>query len=161
MAGMGIAVSNRVTARNDIGRFIRECELAGERTIERAVEEGANISRAEAPIGHKHDERTIPLNQSIRTRMRGRTSGEWYSTARHALPIEFGAAPHEIVGSPGLKFYWEAAGRMFVPAEIYYHQPGLVTVVNHPGNAPQPFLRPAYEAVMSKIMAIAKTEYPG
>lgn len=158
---MGLAVSNRVTARNDIGRFIKECEMAAKRTIERAVEEGAQMSRDFAPVGHKVDERTVPLAQSIKSRMLSRTSGEWYATARHALPIEFGAAPHEIYGSPGLKFYWESAGRMFVPAEIYYNQPGLVTVVNHPGNAPQPYLRPAYKAIMDRIMAIARAEYPG
>lgn len=158
---MDIAVSNRVIARNGIGEFIDACRKGATRTVERAVKEGADLSRTMAPVGHKADVRTIPLADSIRHRMTGATSGEWYSTARHALPQEFGAAPHPIYGNPHLRFYWEAAGRMFVPAEEFYHQPGLVTVVNHPGNPAQPFLRPAYEAVMKRVMAIARAEFPG
>lgn len=158
---MEIAVSNRVIARNGIGQFRVACERAAERTIKRAVNDGAELSRSFAPVGPKHDERTIPLAASIKARMTGSTSGEWYSTARHALPQEFGAGPHVIAGNPHLRFFWEAAGRMFVPAEEFYHQPGLVSIVNHPGNPASPFLRPAYNQVMGRIMAIARAEFPG
>jgi hypothetical protein len=160
MAG-GFAVSNRVVARNGIGRFIRECEMAAERTVKKAVDEGADMSRALAPVGPKEDPRTIPLKASIYTRMLGRTAGEWGAAARHAMAQEFGAGPHIITGNPNLAFYWEAAGRRFVPASVYYRQPGLVTVVNHPGNPAHPYLRPAYEAIRGRVMAIAAEEYPG
>lgn len=157
----GFAVSNRVVARNHIGRFIDECSLAAKNTIEKAVHDGADLSRDFAPVGYKADLRTIPLKDSIRVRMRGRTSGEWYATARHALPQEFGAGPHPIYGDPDLSFFWEAKGRRFVPAQEFYNQPGMVTVVNHPGNPAQPYLRPAYELISQRIMAIARGFYPG
>lgn len=157
---MDIGVSTRVIARDEFGLFIAECEMAGQRTVEKAVDEGARLARDFAPIGHKHDTRTVPLHQSIKTRMRGRTAGEWYSTARHALPQEFGAGPHLITGSPGLSFYWESAGRWFVPASEFYHEANKITIVNHPGNPSHPFLRPSYAAVMNRIMSIAKGEYP-
>lgn len=157
----GVAVSSPVLARNSMGEFIAACERGAEKTVKDAIEEGAALSRTFAPIGHKHDKRTVPLQQAIHTRMLGRTRGEWYARARHALAQEKGAAPHPIYGSPGLNFYWEAAGRRFVPASEYYHQPGLQTVVNHPGNPAHEYLRPAYEAVMRRVMAIAKRNYPG
>lgn len=157
----GMAVSNRVIVRSRFGQFIRECEMAAEDTVKAAVEEGAQISRTLAPVGKKPDPRTVPLKDSIFVQMRGRTSGSWGSFARHALPIEKGARPHTIYGKPGLHFFWDEAGRWWVPAEDFYGIPGLVDVVNHPGNAAQPFLRPAYEQVMARIMQIAKQKYPG
>lgn len=158
---MDIGVSNRVIARNSIGRFIEACSEAAFETVQDSIKEGAKLSREMAPVGHKHDSRTIPLRDSIEWTMTGRTSGHWQATARHALPQELSAAPHEIVGSPGLRFFWEARGRMFEPAEIYYNEPGLVTVVSHPGNPAQPYLRPAYEIVMGHVMQIAAEKYPG
>lgn len=158
---MRIGVSNRVVARNAIGQFASACSAAGTATVKEAIEEGANMSRAIAPVGIKPDPRTVPLKESITAEMTGSTSGHWFSVARHALPTEFGGAPHEIVGSPGLRFFWDREGRMFEPASVYYGQPDMVTIVEHPGNPAQPFLRPAYEAVMGKIMQIAKRNYPG
>jgi hypothetical protein len=157
----GIAVSNRVISRNGIGRFIAECEQGATGTVQDAIDRGADLSRSLAPVGHKVDKRTIPLKDSISSAMTSATSGHWVAAARHALAQEFGAGPHVIAGSPGLSFYWEEAGRMFVPAEIYYNTPGKVTIVNHPGNPAQPYLRPAYEVVMGEIMSIAAANYPG
>lgn len=157
----GFAVSNRVIARNRIGEFIRDCEGAATKTVTKAARKGARLSRDFAPVGHKHDPRTIPLKDSIDWRLISRTAAEWYADARHALAQELSASPHVIAGNPDLAFYWEEAGRMFVPASHYYGQPDLVTIVNHPGNPAQPYLRPAYEIVMGQIMAIAAAEYPG
>lgn len=156
-----IAISNKVIARDNFGRFISECDAAAQRTVERAVGHGANLSRSLAPIGHKIDPRSIPIKESISSVMVSSREGYWEASARHALAQEFGAVPHVIAGDPNLSFYWEAAGRMFVPAEVFYHEPGLVTIVNHPGNPAQPYLRPAYTEVMAEIMAIAAEEYPG
>lgn len=158
---MDIAASNRVIARNGIGQFIRDCEGAATRTVQRASERGAKLSKTFAPIGHKPDPRTIPLRESIFSEVLGRTSAHWVATARHALPIEFGAGPHDIPGNPALSFFWEAAGRMWIPASEFYGIPGLQDIVHHPGNAAQPYLRPAYNIVMGQIMSIAKSEYPG
>lgn len=159
MATGGYTVSNRVTMRDDFGRFIASLGPAGERTIKDAIEEGARLSRADAPVGHKSDSRGVPLKDSIFTRMVSATSGEWYSISHHAAPIEFGARPHPIYGNPDLSFYWEEAGRRFIPASEFYRQPGLVTVVNHPGNAAQPFLRPARDLIAKRLTQIARKHY--
>lgn len=154
MAAVG--VSNRVVVRNELGRFISDCEQAGENTAKKLVERGAKMSRELAPVGPKHDPRTIPLAQSIRARMISRTSGVWESYARHALHQEFGTRAHTMYGSPYFQFYWEAMGRMWIPG-LFADQ----DIINHPGHGPQPFLRPAYEAVMAQAMAVARAEYPG
>jgi hypothetical protein len=160
MAG-SVTASPRVIARNGIGRFISQVEAAGTILTERLVEEGAELSRQYAPVGTEVDPRTVPLKESIFHEMTGATSGRWYSVARHALAQEFGAPEHPIPGNPDLAFWWEAEGRWWIPAEQYYGVEGLPDVVNHPGNPPQPFLRPAYEQVMSKAMQIARQVYPG
>jgi hypothetical protein len=147
---MDVAMSNRVVARNNLGRFIRECEQAAEATVRELVEDGAEMSRDLAPTGHKVDLRTIPLKQSITSKMVSRTSGYWQASARHALPIEFGAGPHEITGQ--VHFYWEYAGRWWKPGD---------NMIQHPGNAAQPYLRPAYEAMAARAMAVAQEKYPG
>lgn len=157
----GIAVSARVIARDNFGRFISECEAAATKTAEELVKTGAELARGFAPVGSKPDLRTIPLTQGISWRMTGATSGEFYAPGRQALPQEFGAGAHTITGNPGLSFFWEAEGRRFVPASVFYHQPDAVTVVNHPGNPPQPYLRPAYEAVMGMALRVAASNYPG
>lgn len=153
---MDIAVSNKVFARNSMGQFIAECEAAGTRVVEHAVEEGAKLSRSFAPVGSRPDLRSIPLRESIASQMTGARTGHWFSASRHALPVEFGAGPHTIVGHPFLKFYWESAGRWWIPGLF-----GAPDVVNHPGNPAQPFLRPAYEIVMANVMRWARRYYPG
>jgi hypothetical protein len=109
-----------------------------------------------APIVHKHYMRSIPLAQSISAKMIGRTAGYWYSTARHAPFQEFGAGPHVMMGNPFFRFYWESKGRWWIPGLT-----GEPDVIHHPGNRPQPFMKPAYEIVSREIMQIAKGEYPG
>ena len=155
-----VAVSNRVIARSAIGRFIEDCSRAAHETVREMVEEGAQLSRDMAPVGVKHDSRTLPLAQSIVPQMFSRTSGGWVATARHSLAQELGARPHTIEGNPDLSFFWEERGRRFIPAQDYYGRPGMVTVVNHPGNPPQPYLRPAYERIMVRWSRIAKRYYP-
>lgn len=155
-----LAISPRLILRNDLGRFIREVEVAGETLASKLVERGASLSRAMAPVGHKHDRRTIPLRDSIGHEMYSRTAGSWFATARHAMAQEKGGRPHIITGDPHLSFYWEAARRRWIPADEFYHQPGLVDVVNHPGNPAQPYLRPAYEIVLREAMTVAREVYP-
>jgi hypothetical protein len=154
-----IATSNHVIARNNIGRFEAACKQAGEATVKELIDEGMKVSKAMAPVGHKYDPRTLPLKDSFFTEMRSRTSGVWGNFARHALPIEKGARPHPIFGNPALGFYWEAMRRRWIPAALYYHDPGAIDMVNHPGNRAQPFLRPAYEFVSAKAMQIARKHY--
>jgi hypothetical protein len=147
---MRIAVTKQVRLRNSTGRFRADCSRAAGRTIRKAIDDGAELSRGFAPRGHKHDTRTIPLADSIEATQTGRTSGHWEATARHALPQELGAAPHSIPGD--VTFFWEEKGRFWEPGE---------NEINHPGNAPQPYLKPAFDIIMARIMAIAKRYYPG
>lgn len=151
-----IAVSGRIGAKNHMGRFIHEFEMSTADAVKDLVEEGANLARTYAPVGTKPDPRTVPLKDSIYTKMRGRTAGEWGSFARHALSVEKGARPHPIYGSPGLKFYWEERGRWFVPAEQFYNEPGKITVVNHPGNEAQPFLGRAYDEIKHRALQVMR-----
>lgn len=147
---MDVAASTQVHYRNNLGRFISDCESGARGTIAETVKEGARLSKGFAP------ERDGGLKRSIEPVVISRTSGVWRATAPHALPQEFGARPHEISGSPGLSFFWEKEGRMFTPAPG-----GKVTTVNHPGNPAHPYLRPAYKVVMGRVMSIAKRHYPG
>lgn len=158
---MDVATTARVIARNNMGRFISECEQAAERTVERLIDDGVEISKELAPVGYKHDPRTVPLKAGFFSQMISRTSGMWGNFARHAMPIEFGAGPHLIKGNPSLGFWWMEEGRYWVPAAIFYKTPGLQDVVHHPGNAAQPYLRPAYKEIMGKAMGVAAQEYPG
>lgn len=148
--------STRVIARSSIGRFIAECELAAHDTVEKAIDRGAQLSRDFAPVGRDHDPRSIPIVASIKSKMLGSTSGHWYATARHAPFQEFGAGPHIMIGNPGFQFFWESEGKWWVPG-LY----GTPDVIHHPGNAPQPFMRPAYDIISREIIQIAKGEYPG
>jgi hypothetical protein len=144
-----ISVKMNVGLRDEFGHFIAACDAAATRTVEDLITSGAALSRAMAPVGHKADPRTIPLNQSIESRMISSRSGEWGASARHAMPQEFGAGPHGITGE--VSFYWESAGRMWEPGS---------NEINHPGNAAQPYLRPAYEVTMGRALEVAAEYYP-
>ncbi len=147
---MNVAVSNRVIARNNFGQFIRDCEQAAEKTVKESIDRGAKLSRDLAPAGNKTDSRTPKLKDSIKPEMLSRTSGVWKCTARHALPVETGSVPHEITGD--VLFFWEREGRWWNPGD---------NIINHPGNAAQPYLRPAYDIVSREMMNIARRNYPG
>lgn len=56
----------------------------------------------------------------------------------HWQPIEYGAAPHDIVASPGGALFWAGA-----PHPVY--------IVHHPGNDPHPFMRPALFQLRSLV----------
>ena len=149
-----LSISNRVHYRDNFGRFIAQCKAAGPKTVEDMVKDGAKLSRQMAPVGSDDDPRSIPIKQSINYRVAG-TSGYWYATARHALAQELGAGPHTIMGSPHLQFYWDNEGRMWQPGAM-----GPVDIVNHPGNPPQPYLRPAFEVIMARWAKYAQRWYP-
>jgi hypothetical protein len=152
----GFAVSNRVVVRNNFGRFIADIEGAATATVKEAAEKGESIAQGLAPVGGKVDPRTAPIHASFFTQVISRTSAIWGNTARHALHQEFGTGPHTITGSPYLHFFWQEAGRWWVPGLF-----GPQDVVNHPGHGEQPYLRPSYRAVSKMLLDIAKKHYPG
>jgi hypothetical protein len=143
-----------VAARDNFGHFIKEIELAGRSTVEDLVKEGARISTRLAPVGHRHDLRSIPLKQSIFHYMRGRTQGAWGSSARHAMFVEKDTRAHPIPGNPYLRFFWVRENRFWEPGLF-----GEMDVVNHPGTEAQPFLEPALHEVMRKWRRIAAKNY--
>jgi hypothetical protein len=153
---MDVGVSNRVVVRNNFGQFISEIEAAGQATVDDILDEGVALSRQMAPVGSKHDPRTVPLREGFFVQKLSRTSGIWGNFARHALAIERGARPHTIMGQPTMKFYWESERRMWIPGLF-----GEVDIINHPGNDAQPYLLPAYRTVMQRAMDIARRYYPG
>lgn len=158
---MDLAVSNRVVARNGIGQFLSACERGAEETVKESIRRGEQLSKRLAPEGVKADPRTLPLKAAMFSQMTGRTSGTWGNFARHALPIEFGAVPHDIPAN--VSFFWEKMGRMWMWPEEYLRRTGFpgADPIHHPGNAAQPYLRPAYEIVMGQVMSIARAKYPG
>lgn len=152
---MDVALSGHVVARNSIGRFIEACERAATETVKQLIEDGEQRSRDLAPVGSKDDPRTVTLQAGMFHEMLSRTQGRWGCAARHALPIEFGAAPHVIQGNPWLSFFWESEGRDWIPGLT-----GEPDIVNHPGNAAQPFLRPAFQEVKAEASAVMRAKYP-
>jgi hypothetical protein len=147
---MDVAVSNRVLARNNLGQFIAACQRAATETVEEAIKEGEDLAKDFAPEGHKKDPRTVTLREGMYHKMLSATSGEFGCRARHALPQEFGAVPHDITGN--VTFWWDAEGRPWLPGH---------NVIKHPGNPASPYLRPAYSAIMARVMRIAAAKYPG
>lgn len=143
-------ITTQVFARNNIGQFAARCREAAERTVHDMLELGAREARANAPVGHKPDPRTVPLVASIEVHQMTATSGTFSSNARHAAPIEFGAGPHDIPGD--VSFWWEREAKWWEPGE---------NTINHPGNAAQPFMEPAARAVFGSYVRIAEYNFPG
>jgi hypothetical protein len=147
---MDIGVSNTVVMRDQFGRFRQQLIDAAEPTITELVTEGAKESIRLAPSGSKVDPRTSKLKASIRPVVFSRTSGAWIASARHALPVEYGAGPHPITGY--VLFFWDKMNRMWNPGP---------NMIQHPGNRAQPYLRPAYDIMAGRAMSIVKKHYGG
>lgn len=161
-ASVAAVFSPEVRARDEFGRFLAEMKGAATATISQALEEGARFAKAESPKGTKDDDRGPSIQEGITWALTGANTGHLVSLAAHSAPQEYGAAPHRIEGSPDLSFFWEAEGRWFVPAsQLNPPDAARVTVINHPGNPSQPFMRPAYKYMTRRIVEIAKERYPG
>jgi hypothetical protein len=62
-------------------------------------------------------------------------------TANYGAHIEYGAGPHVIRPRNGRALFWPGADHP-------------VAKVNHPGNAPQPYMRPAFEQAVEPLPEI-------
>lgn len=144
------AVSTKVIVRNNLGRFIADCAEAATETVKDALEQGVAVAKVHAPVGHKPDPRTKKIIDSFYTELRGRTSGVFGNSARHAIYQEKGTMPHPITGD--VEFFWEREWRMWEPGD---------NVIEHPGNPPHPFLEPGYDAIKRRLPEIAARHYPG
>jgi hypothetical protein len=138
--------SGRINWRNGLGRFMKLPEEARLTAFEVAKETAARMKK-DAPIANN---KTPHMRRLSPVRPRGRLKGniksyktatggavDWNSsgTADHWAPIEFGAEGHPISGPNGISFKGHKppgprTGDINVP------------MVNHPGNAPQPYIRP-------------------
>lgn len=149
-----VAISPHVTVRDQFGRFYRDIEDAGRRTVERLVEEGADASRALAPV------RTGALKASIKPYMVSRTQGFWGSGLKYALPQETGSRPHDLPAH--VTFYWEKAGRMWMYPEVYQAVTGFpgADPIKHPGNPAVHYLLHGYERTWPRVYSIMREEYP-
>lgn len=141
---MDIAVSSRVTIRDEFGRFISACDEAATATVEEVIRKGAALSAAMAP------KRSGALAASITPAMIDSRSGHWYSDLKYALPQETGSVPHEITGR--VSFFWEREGRPWRPGD---------NMIHHPGNPATHYLLSGYEIVFKDAIAIADKHYPG
>ena len=143
----GLVISPEIRYRDTSGQFLAECDAAGVEAIAAVGEEGATLAQAIAPRGAVEDPRTESIVDSIEFEQHG-MSGRIIAQARHAAAQELGAGPHPI-GQPGQHLSNRATG--------WYGR----GVVSHPGNPPQPYLRPAYEILRGKMIQIMSKFYPG
>lgn len=148
---MGVTVTSQVFVRNGFGRFAALCADAGEDTVDRVLDQGEVIARGEAPYD------TGELEGGIRAVKLSRTSGAIRSTAPHTMPQEEGATDHDIPRSFGRPSPW-GFGRAWLDSGRSLSHGGPMW---HPGNKPQPFLRPALAYMKGALMRVARQEYPG
>lgn len=146
----GLLISPEIRYRDSSGQFLAECDGAAAAAVEAMGEEGVNIARALAPVGDEPDERSVPIVAGIEFYMTGATSGVVVSKARHSLAQERGARAHEI-GRPG-QMLWNPHSTPPFAAR---------GPVSHPGNQPQPFMRPMYGVIRRKMVEIMARFYPG
>jgi hypothetical protein len=143
-----IAVSNEVLLRDGFGRFIRECEDAGKQTIQDAVDKGYALSMQMAPESGQADPRSVSIKGGMWKEASG-TRGRWGTLARHGMAVELGTRRHPQTGN--VSFFWAKEGREWEPGD---------NMIDHPATRAQPFLKPAYRAVMKQVMAIMRKNYP-
>lgn len=156
-----VAVSNQVTVRDNFGRFTRDIEDAGRRTVERLINMGARSARKKAPV------RTGTLRGSIKPYMVSRTHGLWGSSLKYALPQEEGSAAHPLPSR--VSFVWASGpwgkrpDRKWMWPETYERKTGFpgADPIHHPGNPAVHYLLHSYEETWPKVYAIMRQEYPG
>ncbi len=115
------------------------------------------VARADANLA-PHD-RTGNTRKSIR-KIKGKDGLTWYvraggtSKVRTAHLLEFGAGRHPITPeSKGKKLrFWASVGRSGGQTVIFARR------VDHPGVAANPYLRPAFDEVMSQAGSTVKKE---
>lgn len=131
----GITVKTNVQFRSNLGRFAALQGRNAEGAARDMVETAADLAYENAPVGpaRKDYGRREKLTSSIEGRMTGRTTGVVEADAGHAAAIESGAAPHEIPNAFG-------SGQ----------------TVMHPGNEPQPYIRPVLAQLQPYLPGILR-----
>jgi len=137
--------------------WAQRTDAKAKRVMQQLCEEGAQISRDLAPVGKPEvtfhgGNRRAPgeLKRSIEVFITP-GGGQWGSKLDYALAIEKGAKPHPISGNPFLSFPRRTAiTKTAVSGKNAGHI--ITRTVNHPGNEPKPYLRPAFDQIKHKIL---------
>ncbi len=135
----GFEARTTVQYRDRSGRFAKLLEAGDAGMARDMVETTARFAHEGAPVGPARADydRREKLSGSIEHRMTSATAGVVHARAGHAGPQELGAGPH------------------LIPNAFGSGQP-----VMHPGNAPQPYLRPALTKLRPLIPGMLKRWYP-
>jgi HK97 gp10 family phage protein len=116
-------------------RLISELDTNVERALRGGLEVVAATAKELAPKGATSQlANSIAVGDVSGSFVEGTLAGEVFAGAPHALPVEEGARPHVIKARFRRALAWPIEGGF-----------AFAKAVNHPGNRPQPFLRPALE----------------
>lgn len=133
-------VSTEIRMRDNFGRFLALVEEAGRASAQELVETAADDASELAPVGParppKQLARRPKLSSHIHPVMLEPKMGVVVATPGHAAAQEKGAAPHPIPNAFGTG-----------------------ATVMHPGNAAQPYIRPAIRGLRLKAPAILRRYY--
>lgn len=145
-----MVISSEVHARDSFGRFIADVEGAATKVVEDAIQAGEDAARAAAP------ERTGALKAGFFAVVVSRTMGRIGNTTPWADFQDQGTSPHYMIGSPVFRFYWENAGRWWVPGLF-----GDPDIIFHPGNPAVHFMDTGYAAAVAAARKALPRYYPG
>lgn len=121
--------TNVIYARSDRGRFLDRIHSGARRGLKETADEGARIARNLAT------KKTGQMAGSITSTV-GTSGASWSVHSGHWAYQEFGTRPHFIGGS--VSFFWDRAGRRWVPGS---------NTIHHPGNRAVHFMRDSFDAV--------------
>lgn len=117
----------------------RAIERGASRGIHHAAKIGADDADDRAPVD------TGELVEKITAVKVSDTRSEIRSDAEHSAIVEFGSVPHVIRPKDAKALFWPGAAHP-------------VMEVHHPGTAPQPFMRPAADALSPRLADIVKRD---
>ncbi|MFI1734042.1 HK97 gp10 family phage protein [Streptomyces acidicola] len=127
-ASTSVQINTRQYERG-LRRYFGRMSDEVKRAVDRTRMDVQNEARRRAPVD------TGRLRSSIVSRAEGSGRSLGYvvgTNVNYAAAVEYGTAPHVIKPKYKRALYWPGAAHP-------------VAQVNHPGTAPQPFLRPAIE----------------
>jgi hypothetical protein len=118
--------------------------------LKEMAQEGATLSEILAPQGKEPDKRVTdpPIAGSIYWDADS-DSAVWGTGTRHGAAVELGSSRH--YQTANVSFYWEREGRWWGASY------GLI---DHPATRAKPFLRPAFQQVMSEWHVFAERHMP-
>jgi hypothetical protein len=129
-----VTLAAHVTARDNLGRFVARWNAAVGAALEETVKDGQAVARGLAP------RKTGALEESIQGVMLGDKSAGLTVGTNHWKYQEYGTRPHHIFGM--VSFYWDKAGREWVPD---------TNMIHHPGNRGHHFIAAAKEEMRGKL----------